>query len=593
MKLTKALKDWLSKNCGVPADASDDEFRKAASAAIMDGKLESKTLHELTSESPAPETKGESLGDKLLKRFDSLDQRLEKLEKKNADPNEPAGEGDPPAEGATEGTDTAAGSGGVDLNGFTKSLTTAITDGMKSALSTVNPRQNSSGNGSGYSEDGPTPVKLFTQTDEGTQNAKDVRVRVKSAVEQYDGTKTKAVYSADCKHLELRGKQAHTGVDGHYLDMPSRLDRAISGAWFKFRVNVACKEAGILIPRCYKLTEHDNDLVRYALHEMPFVGGAGVRGEDREPEYVLNGQRKNSDLEIKAILDDSTSGGLEAAPIVFDDDLIRTPILYGEIYPLVTVINLTRGRRVEGFSIGTPTITSGTPEGTAIGLFNTASFIAAFDTTIFNAVGAIELGKDFEDDSPVNIGDQVMSLYGEAMLAWLDEQIVIGDGTIEPEGIFVASGTNAISSDNSTSGPPTLGDYEGLLFGVAKKYKPAQDRQRCIYVSNETTYRRSRAMKVDPQSTGRDERRLLGLDHENYMTLGHPHKINEQIPNGKVGFFNARRYRLYRRQGTTMSITDQGKDLTLRNVRLISLRARFGGHLEDGDACAIMTDAQS
>jgi len=586
MKLTKALKGWLSQNCGVPADASDEAFRKAASEAIMSGQLPTTKLHELSSEGD----ESPSIGKQLLDTLNSMNKRLDKLEtpKKNMDPTEPPAEGGDtvPAEGGGEASE-------AQFTNMAKSLTSAVADGMKSALSGLLPRQQANGQPS-FADEGPTPSKLFTQTEEGSQNSKDVRVRVKSAIERYDGTCSKAIYGNDCKHTELRGRQAHTGHNGRYLDNPSQLAKAINGSWFKFMVNSACRERGQSVPRCYKMTEHDNALVQYALHETPFIGSVGVRNsQEGQADYVLRGDRKMTDLEIKAILDDSTSGGLEAAPIVFDDALILTPQLYGEIYPLVNVVNLTRGRRVEGFSMGNPTITSGTAEGTAIGLFNTASFIAAFDTTIFNAVGAIELGKDFEDDSPVNIGEQVMQSYGESMLAWLDEQIVIGDGTTEPEGIFTASGTVSVPSDNASAGPPSLGDYEGLLFGLAKKYKPAQDRMRCVYVSNETTYRRSRAMKVDPQASSTDERRLLGLDHENYMTLGHPHKINEQIPNAKVGFFNARRYRMYRRLGTTIRIEEGGKELTLKNLRLIVLRARFGGHMEDGDACAVMTDAQS
>lgn len=576
MKLTKALKEWLSKNCGVAVDASDEDFRKAATTAIMGGQLNTKLLHDLSAEGDeAP-----SMGKQLLDAINGLNKRIETLETKGA--TEPEGDTVPPA----EGDDTVPPADGASL---TKSLTTAI-DGMKSAIEGMHRPAPAAGQ-VGYSEEGPTPVKLFTQTNEGSQDSKDVRVRVKSAVANYDGTCSKAVYGSDCKHVELRGKQAHSGLNGHHVDNPSQLAKAVNGAWFKFMVNSSCRERGQSVPRCYKMTDHDNALVQYALHEIPFSGSTGVRGENAD--YALSGNRKLTEMEIKSILDDSTSGGLEAAPIVFDDALILTPLLYGEIYPLVNVVNLSRGRRVEGFSMGNPTITSGTAEGTSIGLFNTASFIAAFDTTIFNAVGAIELGKDFEDDSPVNIGEQVMQSYGEALLAWLDEQIVVGDGTTEPEGIFTASGTTSVSTDNSTTGPPTLGDYEGLLFGIAKKYKPAQDRNRLVFVSNETTYRRSRAMKVDPQTTGRDERRLLGLDHENYSTLGHPHKINESITNSKVAFFNARRYRMYRRLGTTITIEEGGKELTLKNLRLIVLRARYGGHLEDGAAAAVTTTAQS
>ena len=48
---------------------------------------------------------------------------------------------------------------------------------------------------------------------------------------------------------------------------------------------------------------------------------------------------------VKTLIDDATSGGLEAAPIVFDDMVIQTPLLNGELFPLVTTVPLDRGRR--------------------------------------------------------------------------------------------------------------------------------------------------------------------------------------------------------------------------------------------------------
>jgi hypothetical protein len=50
---------------------------------------------------------------------------------------------------------------------------------------------------------------------------------------------------------------------------------------------------------------------------------------------------------------------------------------------------------------------------------------------------------------------------------------------------------------------------------------------------------------------------------------------------------------MYRRLGLQVAIEDRGKELVRKNQRMIVVRARFGGRLEDGNACAVMTDLQS
>ncbi len=601
MKMSKTLKGWLETNCKVPTGSADELYRKAAGSAIGEGTLTVEKLTEL-GDTPDEGDKPSILTkfmDSINKRFDAIEAKGcgdDKKKKKGMDKGGKSAAADEEEDTDVESdadadSDVEAESSGAKMF---EAILNKNSENIIGAMQTIYHKESGVKRSTvSVPEDGPTPIKLFTMEGVGLQEPKAARIEVRNAASMYDTSTKQARYGEDFKHVHLRGKQVTTGENGRFLDEPSMLAKAISGAWFKFSVNSACKMKGQGVPRCYRMTEHDNALVQYALHEMPFTGVVGYNEQTGEAKYKMNGSRKNMDVEIKAILDDSVSGGLEAAPIVFDDALILTPLLYGEIYPLINVVNLTRGRRVEGFSMGNPTITSGTAEGTSIALFDTASFIAAFDTTIFNAVGAMELGKDFEDDSPTNIGEQVITQYGEAMLTWLDEQPLLGDGTTEPEGVFVASGTVAVSSDKGGAGPHTLSDYEGLLFGVKKKYRPPQDRARCVYVSNETSYRRSRAMKVDPASSSTDERRMLGLDHENYMTLGHPHKINENITNAKAAFFNARRYRMYRRLGFGVVIEEGGKELTLKNSRLIVVRGRFGGHLEDGNACAVMTDLQS
>jgi HK97 family phage major capsid protein len=291
--------------------------------------------------------------------------------------------------------------------------------------------------------------------------------------------------------------------------------------------------------------------------------------------------RKLTEFERKALIDDSTSGGLEAAPIVFDAAVITTPVLHGELFPLVSVVPLSRGRRVEGFSISNPTFTSGTAEGTAITLFTTDSMVSAFDTTIYNAVGAIEIGQDFEQDSPVNIGQLVTQLYGEKAKEWLDNQIANGDGTTEPEGLFNATGITDIGNPSGgANAAPQPDDYITLWGNVAKQFRPASDKMRCVFVGNDTSYRRARSIAVGAA----DERRVFGMNIGSYDIFEHPFKVQNDIANTVCGFFAMKYYRMYRRLGLNVRVETGGKELARANLTLIVVRMRWGGQLELGGA---------
>ncbi len=72
-----------------------------------------------------------------------------------------------------------------------------------------------------------------------------------------------------------------------------------------------------------------------ALLGLANVGKAESPAKPRFRSLSNAQRRKLTDVEIKALPDDGTSGGLEAGPIVFDDAMILTPILYGETLPVI------------------------------------------------------------------------------------------------------------------------------------------------------------------------------------------------------------------------------------------------------------------
>lgn len=533
MKITIKLKEWLAANAGLKADATDAEAKACAATAIIEGKLDADKIKELTADPDAQ--KGATLESKL-------DAFLEAAAK---------------GMGAT--TPPAAGAGAPAPAGEKKHVSRF--------------------------------EKLFAGSsgDESAEPA--VTVRVKGAHESY-GTERKSLtfperLNSGRKH-PMAGQRIFEGGTGkgasmRYIDAPSPLDQAVAGAYVKFAIH--SETGGRGIPQALKMTDHDKDLIQWALKNAEWGGVIHGDCTTVEGSTGIKGA-KLTDWQQKAILDDSTSGGLEIAPIAFDDQIILTPLLNGEFFPRVNTVPITRGRRIESASMGNVTLSSGGADGTDIPLFATASFIAAFDTTIFVVNGSIEIGLDFLSDSPIDVASQVTGQYGQVLLTWLDEQICIGDGTTEPQGITVASGTASIAGGSAA---PTVGVYENFLFGVAKKYKQGFPTDKIVFGGNEQTYQRARAIAV----SGTDARRLFGMTHEDYMLFGHPYAINESIPNTKAFFANLGRYRMYRRMGLTLKVTTEGKTLTRLNQMLLTARARYGGQLETGSAAAVSTTMQA
>lgn len=540
MKLTKMLKDRLVALKVATADATDDEFRKAAAAALADGQLTLDELTKLTADADAD--KADSLEAKLQAILDSQKATGERLAK---------------LEGARlSGSVTTLPGGGADLD-------KAFAGGTDDA-----------------DDDG----------DAGTKGAGNVRV--KGAHEQYDTARKTAYFperNTKGQPHPFAGQRAFEGGDKgrRYLDEPSELEKAVNGAYIKWAI--ASEMGGERrVPAQLRMTDHDKQLIDFALHEMKWGGVIGGDGSEADGAMGIKGT-KLSAFQRKALIDDSTSGGLEAAPIAFDDMVILTPLLNGEFFPRVNVVNITRGRRIEGASMGNVTFSSGGADDTAIPLFNTANFVAAFDTNIYVANGSIEIGLDFLSDTPIPVAETITSIYGQQLLTWLDTQICVGDGTTEPEGVTVTSGTTTVNAENGASGPPTVGDYESLLFGVAKAYKQGYPADRIVFGGTETSYQRARGIAVGSS----DQRRVFGMTHEDYMLFGHPYGINEDLTNRQIFFANLARYRMYRRLGLTLKVTTEGKELVRNNLMLITARARFGGSLEDGAAAAYCADAQS
>jgi HK97 family phage major capsid protein len=556
MPITAALKSWLIENCGVKDAATDDELRKAVADALANGKLSPQKLVELTA-TKEDEEAGESA--KLFKDLaGTLTQLKDILTTKKEEPKEEVKE---------EKAETKEDSKEEPKEEPAKAKTPSRFEKMIA---------NAGGN-------------RLIETEDGEE--KEFSVRVKEAAEQYSTTKTAMIYPShnmNGKSHPSAGRPVMNYSDpsqaGRSIDNPSELDKAVAGAYAKFLASTA-KLKGSRTFGFQSLPQHDRELLCYAMENMKW-GGSSDGGD-----YADIKDRLLTPNEQKALIDDATSGGLEAAPIVFDDQVIQTPLLHGELFPHVNTVPLDRGRRVEGVATGTVTGSWGGVDDSAIGLFNTTSYVSAFDTTIFRWEGAIRIGLDFLSDTPIDFGQHVTSQYGERLLEDLDDVIADGNGSTQPEGAMQKTGATSVNFGGTTS----IGNYESLMFSVSKNERRPQFAGSIVFCGNETSYQRARALPV----SGTDDRRLgggLGTiggvgDYLNWLWMGHSYKINETLTNQEIFYAVLGRYRMYRRRGLTMRSSTEGDTLIRNNEMLLVAMARYGGQFERGAVVGRTTTA--
>ena len=411
----------------------------------------------------------------------------------------------------------------------------------------------------------------------------DGNVRVKGAHEAYSSNKATLTYPSHDKHGRPHVKANQPVTDfsesGRSLETPSDLDKAVAGAYAKLLVAQSQRKSRSV--GWSVLPEHDRELLTYAMQNMKW-GGSSQANVDRLGDYADIVNRSLTPAEQKALIDDATSGGLEAAPIVFDDMIIQAPLLTNELFPRVNVVPLDRGRRVEGVAIGKVTGSWGGVDDSAISLFNTASYVSAFDTTIYRWEGALRIGLDFLSDTPIDFGSLVTAQYAERLAEDLDDVIATGNGTTQPEGIINKSGTTSVNFGGSTS----LSNYESLRFGVSKQEHKGRETS-AIFCGTETSYQRARAIPVGTS----DARRIFGMDYSSYKLMEHDYAINGSLANTQVFYAVMNRYRMYRRRGLTMRTSTEGDTLIRNNEMLMVATARFGGQLERGACAAVTTTA--
>ncbi len=548
-KITQLLKTWLIENCDVKADATDDELRKAASDALVSQELSVEKYAELCVEPEEKEvqefnTKLDGIANGLEKLTDVLTKQAETKPKEKGEE-----ESEKKDEKKTETKDEKP----------KEKKVTAL-------------------------------EKMVTSIGMEVEDEKTLNVRVKEAVEQYDTTTKAMTYPMQTKDGRSHPNAGRTVMNfsekGSVVNEPSDKDKAVVGAFCKFLCSKA-KANGSSTFGFQALPQHDKELLCYAMENEKW-GGCGP--DNTDPRFADIVDRKLTQREQKALIDDATSGGIEAAPIVFDDQVIQAPLLFGELFPLVNVVPLDRGRRIEGVSIGTVTGSWGGVDDTAITLFTTTSYVSAFDTTVYRWEGAITIGLDFLSDTPIDFAQIITQQYGERLMEDLDDVIAAGNGTDRPEGVMNKTGATSVAWGGSTS----IGNYESLLFAVPK----AEDKRAgnsAIFCGTFQSYQRMKALNV----SAADARRLFAGSSTNtgtykdYAMMGVPYKINETLANTQVFYAVLNKYRMYRRRGLFMRSSTEGDTLIRKNEMLMIAMARYGGQMERGAPAAVTTTAPS
>lgn len=547
------LKQWLIDNGFLAADAKDADVEAAAEKAMEEGKLKLSQYHSLKA-AKTPEEKvaserdafAKSIADGVAAQNKALLEGLAKMF------------GASKAEEAVEEAEEDTKEADVDLD-------TKIAEAIQKAIS-ASKKDDAEHQGE----------KLFKLASTMADDKHPDTVRVKRAADRFSDTKSARTYTKGEKAgqpimLDCRGNAA--------LDNPSQLDNALMHAWFKFQV----------APE--HLTESDKDLLAYTVETKTFVNTDKNRSDARKLtgeeiahwKHLINTGRK------VAILDDTTSGGEYAVPEFYDTNSILVPLHTMELAPFVRVVEVPRGSAAESWSIGLPSTVS-TAEGTAITAFDATALIGDFNVPFFPASCFIEMGKDWLSDASPNVGRDIQFQISEVFAAWADEQVAVGDGTTEPQGIMNASSTTSVASINGSGGPLDIIDLVNLYFGVNKSHRQKYG-SRMRFGMTDTTYKRFKSLQT---GVANDDRLLFGNNLNEYSFLGTPVGTPYSgMTNAQVFCANLGGYRWYRRQGVQFVTEDRGSTLTLKNTMLIGARTRNGGKLERGGYAAVMTNAQA
>jgi HK97 family phage major capsid protein len=190
-----------------------------------------------------------------------------------------------------------------------------------------------------------------------------------------------------------------------------------------------------------------------------------------------------------------------------------------------------------------------------------------------------EWGIDFESDATPNYMANVIAQIGDESLRWLDEQIAIGDGTTEPQGLFVGTTTAVGTVSSHTAGSMSYADIVQLAFGIDKAHRNAFGGSFTRFVMKDSQYKQ--LWQVATGVTG-DARPVFAnptFQWKSYQLGDYPVSVQNNITTGNLALVNLRGYRMYRRQGISFLQEESGRTLRLLHERMLMARMRWGGQM--------------
>ena len=303
MRLTDELKGWLVEHTQVEKTASDEEFGAAVTKAITDDTLSAEELYRLTAgEADLAKTVADAVTEGLAPLAKQVADVSAEVDRMKAEPD--------------------------DLKSQIAKLAAAV-------QAPAAPEEKDSE---------ATAAKVFAPV-EGGGNGDSPKVDLIPMDKMYSDTRKSLYHSKDDEHPGLADQPVMFGVDHaarfaplakdcvplppRQMESQSELDLAIAGAYFKWAANNQ-NRSGMPLPRRYRMTDHDKELIKFAIRERKWTGIVG-RGsaddidESEGSQHVVH-NRLLTEWQRKALLDDGTSGGTEAAPIEFDAAVITTPL---------------------------------------------------------------------------------------------------------------------------------------------------------------------------------------------------------------------------------------------------------------------------
>lgn len=422
-----------------------------------------------------------------------------------------------------------------------------------------------------------------------TTFSKDSKTMEDSKVQPKDvfggaGTPNVKAPSARYSSKRYEAKHAKTGEavfkNGAPVDMPSDREHALMGVYFKDLA--ICSGIKNVAP----LIEHERDLLAELRTEHDWCGTVGGDNGVYHPRtklYHALGRKANDFIAT------STSGGDGLVPYFFDQDIVTFPLLSGELFPMVDLRELGTSNQVITPRLQNISATWNGSEGSgsAISLFTTDSLSDKLTSNVYNVAMAITVGRDLLSDSPVNIGRELTTLMGSRLTAELDKVIAIGDGSTQPKGLSQTTGVNTVSSVSGSIGPFKVTDLENMLSSLPKQYRKVNDGA-IAWCGADSTWFRIRSMVTGLSG---DQRRVLGYSYEAYTLLGRPFKVQNDTPAADLFLGKLDLYRMWRRLGLQIEMTNDGKTNRLNNELLITARGRYAGQFTNGAGLSVMTNA--